>query len=480
MRCNDKDKYFLGKSIKIPGGNDMFRRSFLLFLVILFIATPAHAAVPTVESLELSVNLVWVMLGAVLVFFMHAGFAMVESGFTRSKNTLNILMKNFLTISIAAILFFIIGYGIMFGTSGGSFIGIDGFMLRGVEDIGFFVFQAMFVATCATIMSGAVAERIKLGSYVLIVVAITAIIYPVVGHWIWQGDGWISALGFSDFAGSTVVHLTGAVAAFMVVLILGPRIGKYNGKKVNVIQGHNMPLGALGVFILWLGWFGFNGGSTLAADPSLVPMVIGTTLLSTSAALCSSSLYTKLRFKKVDASLAMNGVLGGLVGITAGAAEITLGGSIIVGLISGIALVEGIRFLDTKLRVDDPVGAITVHGICGIWGTLAIGLFSTSTGLFYGNGFSQLGIQAIGVIAVIGWVALTVGGFTYLLNKISPIRVAKEEEVAGLDFTEHGSNAYNFKDNLLDGDTEITTKSFGLADRLNKNIPVGGPSEQSS
>ncbi len=457
----------------------MFKKSLLLFLIISLIATPAYAAAPTVESLELSINLVWVMLGAVLVFFMHAGFAMVESGFTRAKNSLNILMKNFMTISFAAILFFIVGYGIMFGTSAGSIIGTDGFMLSGVEDIGFFVFQAMFVATCATIISGAVAERIKLGSYVLIVVAMTAVIYPVVGHWIWQGDGWLTALGFSDFAGSTVVHLTGAVGALMVVLILGPRLGKYSGKKVNVIQGHNIPMGALGVFILWLGWFGFNGGSTLAADPSLVPMVIGTTLLSTSAALISSSLYTKLRFKKVDASLSMNGVLGGLVGITAGCAEISLGGSIIVGLLSGVILVEGIRLLDTKLKVDDPVGAIAVHGICGIWGTLAIGLFSTSTGLFYGNGISQLGIQAIGVIAVIAWVGVTVGGFTYVLNKISPIRVSEEEEIAGLDFTEHGSNAYSFKDNLLEGEETAAPKSLGLAERLNNNIPIGTTKQSS-
>ena len=403
---------------------------------------------------------------------------MVESGFTRSKNTLNIIMKNFLTISVAGILFFLVGYGIMFGTSGGSVIGTDGFLLNGVEDIGFFVFQAMFVETCATIISGAVAERIKLGSYVMIVVAMTAFIYPVVGHWIWQGGGWITALGFSDFAGSTVVHLTGAIGALMVVLILGPRTGKYSGKKVNVIQGHNIPMGALGVFILWLGWFGFNGGSTLAADPSLVPMVIGTTLLSTSAALCSSALYTKLRFKKVDASLSMNGVLGGLVGITAGAAEISLGGSILVGLISGVLLVEGIRLLDTKLKIDDPVGAIAVHGICGIWGTLAIGFFSTSTGLFYGNGFSQLGIQAIGVASIILWVGITVGGFTFILNKISPIRVSQEEEIAGLDFAEHGSNAYSFGDSLYDS-SEDSTAGYALADRLNNNIPLGTAKQSS-
>ncbi|MFD1335699.1 ammonium transporter [Oceanobacillus iheyensis] len=456
----------------------MLKKSFLIFTALLLLATPVYAATPTPESLELSVNLIWVMLGAFLVFFMHAGFAMVESGFTRSKNTLNILMKNFLTISVASILFFLVGYGIMFGSSAGSIIGSDGFLLSEISEIDFFVFQAMFVATCATIISGAVAERIKLGSYILIVAAMTTIIYPVVGHWVWQGDGWLTSLGFSDFAGSTVVHLTGAVGAFVVVLILGPRIGKYKGKKVNVIQGHNLPLGALGVFILWLGWFGFNGGSTLAADPSLVPYVIGTTLLSTSAALVSSSLYTKLRFKKVDASLSMNGVLGGLVGITAGAAEISLGGSIIVGLISGVVLVEGIRFLDTKLRIDDPVGAIAVHGICGIWGTLAIGLFSVNTGLFYGNGISQLGIQAIGVLAVIAWVAITAGGFTYVINKISPIRVSEEEEISGLDFAEHGSSAYNFKESLLEGTDN--NSSSGLAERLNNNIPIGKTSNQSS
>ncbi|WP_419893593.1 ammonium transporter [Oceanobacillus kimchii] len=456
----------------------MIKKISLLFIILLLLSTPVYAATPTPESLELSVNLIWVMLGAFLVFFMHAGFAMVESGFTRSKNTLNILMKNFLTISVAAILFFLVGYGIMFGSSSGSIIGSDGFLLSGVSEIDFFVFQAMFVATCATIISGAVAERIKLGSYILIVAAMTTIIYPVVGHWVWQGDGWLTAIGFSDFAGSTVVHLTGAVGAFVVVLILGPRIGKYKGKKVNVIQGHNLPLGALGVFILWLGWFGFNGGSTLTADPSLVPYVIGTTLLSTSAALVSSSLYTKIRFKKVDASLSMNGVLGGLVGITAGAAEISLGGSIIVGLISGVVLVEGIRFLDTKLRIDDPVGAIAIHGICGIWGTLAIGLFSVNTGLFYGNGISQLGIQAIGVLAVIAWVAITTGGFAYVMNKFSPIRVSEEEEISGLDFGEHGSSAYNFKESLLEGTDN--NSSSGLAERLNNNIPIGETSNQSS
>lgn len=444
----------------------MLKKSALLFFLVLFVTSPVYAA-PTTESLQLSVDLVWVMLAAILVFFMHAGFAMVESGFTRAKNSLNIIMKNFLTISIAAILFFLVGYGVMFGTSLGSFIGSDGFFLSGVDDIGFFVFQAMFVATSATIISGAVAERMKLGSYIWIVIAMTAFVYPVVGHWIWQGDGWLTTLGFSDFAGSTVVHLTGAVGALTVVLFLGARKGKYVGKKINVIPGHNIPMGALGVFILWLGWFGFNGGSTLAADPSLVPMVIGTTLLSTSAALVASAAYSKLRFNRVDASLSLNGVLAGLVGITAGCAEISLGGSMIVGLISGVVLVEAITFLDTKLRIDDPVGAISVHGICGIWGTLAIGFFSTDTGLFYGNGISQLGIQAIGVVAVIAWTMIVVGLFTFILTRFSSIRVSEEEEISGLDFAEHGSSAYAFKDTLLTSEPSPLHGEFGLADRLN-------------
>ncbi|MFB4168739.1 ammonium transporter [Virgibacillus sp. JSM 102003] len=444
----------------------MFKRSILLFIIFLSISSTAYAA-PTSESLQLSVNLVWVMVAAFLVFFMHAGFAMVETGFTRAKNSLNILMKNFITISVAAILFYILGYALMFGTSLGTIIGIDGFLLSGVEDISFFVFQSMFVATCATIISGAVAERMKLSSYVLIVVAMTAVIYPVVGHWIWQGDGWLTALGFSDFAGSTVVHLTGAVGALTAVLFLGPRLGKYTGKKVNVIPGHNVPIGALGIFILWLGWFGFNGGSTLAADPQLVPMVIGTTLLSTSATLVSSALYTKLRFKRVDASLSLNGVLAGLVGITAGCAEISLGGAILVGLVSGIVLVEGIRLLDTKLRIDDPVGAITVHGICGIWGTLAVGLFSTSNGLFYGGGISQLMIQLIGVLAVITWTMGAMGTFLFIVTRFSSIRVSEEEEIAGLDFAEHGSNAYELKEVILTDDSEPISGRLAFADRLN-------------
>ncbi|MED3662626.1 ammonium transporter [Ureibacillus sp. FSL K6-8385] len=451
--------------------------------LLLLVALPAYAAEPTVESLELSVNLVWVMLGAILVFFMHAGFTLVETGFTRAKNSLNIIMKNFLTISLVSILYYLVGFGLMFGDSAGGVVGTNGFFLSGREDIDFFIFQAMFAATSITIISGAVAERIHILSYMLIAIGMSIVIYPIIGHWVWSGDGWLAQLGFTDFAGSTVVHLTGGIAALTVVIFLGPRIGKYTGKKVNVIPGHNIPLGALGVFVLWLGWFGFNGASTLAADTSLVPNVIATTLLSTSAAFVASALYTRIRFGKIDPSISLNGVLGGLVGITAGAADISIPGSIVVGLVSGILLVEGVRFLDAKLRVDDPVGAIAVHGICGIWGTLAVGLFSTSSGLFYGAGASQLGIQALGVLAVLVYTFLLVSVITVVINYIYPIRVSSEEEIAGLDYSEHGAYAYEWSQSLLErvinGNEEKPVHGLGLADRLN-NLARGTVNSKTS
>jgi Amt family ammonium transporter len=427
----------------------------------------------TLESLNASINLAWVMLATFLVFWMHAGFTLVESGFVRSKNNINIIMKNFLTITIGPLLYYFLGFGLMFGDTAGGLIGTSGFMLSGRTDVDFFVFQAMFAATCATIISGAVAERIKLGSYIAIMIVMVSFVYPVVGHWIWNG-GWLAELGFTDFAGSTVVHMTGAVGALIAVLFLGPRLGKYTGNKVNVIPASNIPLGALGVFILWFGWFGFNGGSTLAADPSLVPNVVATTLLSTSAALVSGVIFTKLRYGKVDATLSLNAVLGGLVGITAGAADISPLGSVIVGLVSGILLVAGVTFLDAKAKVDDPVGAIAVHGICGIWGTLAVGLFSTSTGLFYTGSFGQLGIQAIGVLAVMVWVVVIMTVAIFILNKISRIRVPEKEELAGLDFSEHGTNAYELKETVLEqgatGALSTLSRDYGghLADRLNQ------------
>ncbi|WLR42914.1 ammonium transporter [Bacillus carboniphilus] len=446
-----------------------------------FLSSVAFAETPSAESVQNSIDITWVMIAALLVFFMHAGFAMVESGFTRSKNALNILMKNFLTISLGSILYFIVGYALMFGSSGGGFIGTDGFMLSGQSDnIWFYVFQAVFAATCATIISGAVAERMKLGSYMLLTIVMTGFIYPVVGHWIWTEDGWLSQLGFSDFAGSTVVHLTGALGAVAAVSFLGARIGKYSGDKVNVIPGHNIPLGALGVLILWFGWFGFNGGSSLAADPESVPHIIATTLLAGSAGVVSTALYTQFRYKRIDASLTLNGALGGLVGITAGCAEVSLAGAIIIGLIAGVILTEAVQFIDRTIKLDDPVGAIAVHGVCGIWGTLAVGLFSTSSGLFYGNGFEQLGIQLIGILAVIAWTLGTTSIFLLILTRFSSIRVSREEEIQGLDFAEHGSSAYELRDTFLSDNAQTSVGiGNGLVERLN-NLNHSSPKAKES
>lgn len=400
----------------------------------------------TVEALEISINLVWVMLGAFLVFFMHTGFAMVEAGFTRSKNAVNILMKNFLTISIGGIIYYVAGYAFMFGESAGGFIGTSGFVLNGVDDIAFFVFQAMFAATCATIISGAIAERTNIIAYMGIVVMMTLLIYPIVGHWIWNG-GWLAEKGFVDFAGSTVVHLTGAVAAFVCAAMIGPRIGKYTGKVINVIPGHSIPLGALGVFILWLGWFGFNGASTLAADPASVPGVIANTFLAACAGVVATAIYTKLRYGYMDGSLTLNGALAGLVSITAGAANLSIVGALAAGFVSAIVLVEGVRLIEHKVKVDDPVGAVTVHGLVGIWGTLAVGLFDTTGGgLLYGDGVSLLLVQALGVVAVIGWTAATTFIGLSIIKAFIPLRVSAEEEIKGLDVVEHGSAAYEMQD----------------------------------
>lgn len=415
----------------------------------------------TVEALELSINLVWVMLGAFLVFFMHTGFAMVEAGFTRSKNAVNILMKNFITISLGGIVYFFAGYAIMFGDSMNGMIGFSGFALRGVEDIAFFVFQAMFVATCATIISGAVAERTNIFAYIAMVVVMTLFIYPIVGHWVWQGDGWLTSVGFIDFAGSTVVHLTGAVAAFVAAAMIGPRIGKYTGRRVNVIPGHSIPLGALGVFILWLGWFGFNGASTLAADPASVPGVIANTFLAASAGVFMTAMYTKFRYGYMDGSLTLNGALAGLVSITAGAANLSMIGALVAGAIAAPILVEGVRFIDSKLRIDDPVGAVTVHGFCGIWGTMAVGLLDTANGLFYSGSATLLAVQAIGVVAVIAWTSITIFISLSIIKLFIPLRVPREEEMAGLDSIEHGANAYEFQDSF-----KGVQRSGSFAERL--------------
>jgi len=394
----------------------------------------------------------WVLIASVLVFLMHAGFAMVEVGFTQSKNAVNIIMKNFVTVSIGVLSFFFVGYGVMYGADVAGIIGIDMFALvnRPVEIAGisfdvFFFFQAIFAATCATIVSGAVAERTKFTAYIIFVFVATMLIYPLIGHWIWGGGFLSSKLGFMDFAGGTAVHAVGGFCAFVGAAIVGPRTGKYKKGRPTAIPGHNIPLGALGVLILWFGWFGFNPGSTLDITSPATAHAAITTLLSGSAATFSALFFSNMRYGKPDAALTLNGALAGLVGITAGANVISFYGSILVGLISGVIMIFAVEFFDKVAKVDDPVGAISVHGVCGSFGTIAIGLFSTKAdalGLFYGGGFKLLGIQTLGVI-IVGATAIILAYITFtILKKTIGIRVEHHEELHGLDTMEHGISAY--------------------------------------
>ncbi len=398
-----------------------------------------------------SIDTVWILIAAVLVFFMQAGFAMVEAGFTRAKNVGNIIMKNLMDLSIGSLIFWFVGFSIMFGSSVGGFFGMPNFFFTAeygndVPDMAILIFQTMFAATAATIVSGAMAERTKFSVYLIFSLIITLVIYPISGHWVW-GGGWLSELGFHDFAGSTVVHSVGGWVALAGAAIVGPRLGKYTNGKINAIPGHNMVIGALGVFILWLGWFGFNPGSQLAASGDnvfAIAHIFVTTNLSAVAAVVVTMFLTWKRYGKPDLSMTLNGALAGLVAITAGTDIVSPGGAVIIGALAGVVLVFGIELIDKVLKVDDPVGAITVHGICGAFGTLMVGLFATEGGLFYGGGWSMLGVQAIGV-AVIGLWAF--GGayilFT-ILKKTVGLRVSRKEEEEGLDIHEHGQTSYNY------------------------------------
>jgi len=392
---------------------------------------------------------VWVLIAAFLVFLMHAGFAMVESGFARTKNVVNILMKNVATVAIGTITFLIVGFAFMFGADTSGFIGLSGFFLSGIEDMdfgipsmAFWVFQAMFAATCATIVSGAIAERVKFSAYLIFTVVIASFIYPAVGHWVW-GGGWLSELGFHDFAGSTVVHSVGGWAALIFAALLGPRIGKYGADgKVQPIFGHSLPLGALGVLLLWFGWFGFNGGSTLDAFAESLPTVIAVTALGGAAGGAAAMLFSWLRHGHADASLTLNGILAGLVGITAGADVFSPMGGLVTGALAGIILVLAVEFLDNVLKVDDAVGAIPVHGICGLVGTLAVGLFAVDGGLFYGGGTSLLLTQLIGAAAVFAWTVALSFVTLMVIKALVGLRVSTSVEVEGLDMAEHGAIAY--------------------------------------
>jgi len=438
--------------IKTFKGEDIMLKKILFYSLtsIFVLALPTFAAEsPTPLTNALALDTVWTLIAAFLVFFMHAGFTMVEIGFTRAKNAVNIIMKNIVTVAVGAVTFFIVGFAFMFGDTLGGIIGLNHFLLAGADkmDFGiptmaFWIFQAVFAATAATIVSGAVAERIKFGAYFLLTILITAFIYPVVGHWIW-GGGWLGDLGFIDFAGSTVVHSTGGWSALVIAVLLGARVGKYSPDgKVMPIPGHSMPLGALGVLILWFGWFGFNAGSTVAGTDMAIASIAVITLLGGAAGVLSTMAYTWLRHGKPDPSLVLNGALAGLVSITAGAASIGSVGALILGAAGGIIMVAAVEIFDKKIRIDDPVGAISVHGICGAFGTIGVGLFAVNGGLFYGGGVELLLIQLLGVVVVFLFVSISATAAALIVKSLVGLRVSEAEELGGLDINEHGSEAY--------------------------------------
>ena len=403
-----------------------------------------------VNSVIFGTEGVWFLIGAALVFFMQCGFAMVETGFTRAKNAGNIIMKNLMDFCIGTVVFMLLGFGLLCGEDAL-------FGLVGIPNLDIFtnfanfpwhnfVFNMVFCATTATIVSGAMAERTKFASYCIYSLVISAVVYPIEAHWIW-GGGWLAQLGFVDFAGSCAIHMVGGISAIIGAIILGPRIGKYgkNGK-VNAIPGHSLTLGALGVFILWFGWYGFNGAA--AGDGAFLGQIFLTTTISPAIATCVTMLFTWIKNGKPDVSMSLNGSLAGLVAITAPCADVDAIGAAIIGLVAGILVVVAVEFIDIKLKIDDPVGAVAVHGVNGMWGTLSVGLFATGngqdgiTGLFYG-GFTQLGIQALGVVSVAAWTIVTMVIVFQLIKHTVGLRVTKDEEMKGLDVTEHGLvNAY--------------------------------------
>lgn len=416
------------------------------------------------NEVGISLDTVWMLLAAMLVFWMQPGFALCEAGFTRSKNTANILFKNFVDFMLGSVLFFFVGFGFMFGSDGADFIGAPNwgdlsFYKSDLPVEGFLMFETVFCATSATIVSGAMAERTKFSMYIVYSFFISLIIYPVEGHWTW-GGGWLcndaaesfmmTTFGhvFHDFAGSAIVHSVGGVLALIGAIALGPRRGKYdaNGKS-RAIPGHSLILAALGVFILWMGWFGFNPGSQLAATGEVNRIAISHVFLTTNlAAACggiATMFVTWMKYGKPSFSLTLNGVLAGLVGITAGCDAVDAWGAIIIGLVCGTVLAYAIEFIDRKLHIDDPVGASSVHGVCGILGTLMTGLFSVSEGLFYGHGWGFLGAEAFGILIIDLWAAVTGVILFYSIKKIHGLRVSARIEDEGLDIYEHGETCYN-------------------------------------
>lgn len=420
------------------------KRTLTTALMLTIGTLPLFAQEIDAATVQDNLNYVWTIIAACLVFFMQAGFALVETGLTRAKNAVNIIMKNVMDVSAGGLAFFLLGFGLMFGTSAGGWIGTDGFLLGEIGDYStewsytFFFFQAVFAATAATIVSGAVAERTAFNSYLIFSVLITAFIYPVFGSWAWgslfNGSGWLEGLGFIDFAGSTVVHSVGGWAALAGAMVVGPRAGKYIDGKPQLIKGHSLPLAALGVFILWLGWFGFNAGSTTTGDTSIALIALNT-FLAAGAGATAAMVITWITNGKPDGAVTLNGVLAGLVGITAGCANLSPGFAIITGAIAGVLVHYSMKFLEKK--VDDAVGAVSVHGVCGAWGTLAAGLFDMG-----GFSLEVVGVQLIGIGAAFAWTFPVSYILFKVINAVLPLRVTEQLEEMGLDIHEHDAEAY--------------------------------------
>ena len=438
-----------------------------------------------VKSMDMSV---WYLLGAVLVFFMQCGFAMVETGFTRAKNAGNIIMKNLMDFCIGTVVFFVLGYGIM--NSENYFFGLIGrpeyqmFTDFANFDWSNFFFQLVFCATAATIVSGAMAERTKFSTYCIYSAVISAIVYPIEAGWVWNSAGWLAKLGYVDFAGSSVIHMVGGIASVIGAAMLVPRIGKYTKGKdgkvvVNAFPGHSLTLGALGCFILWFAWYGFNGAA--ASDPTQLAQILGTTTIAPAVATFACMLFTWIRNGAPDVSMCLNASLAGLVGITAGCANVDAVGATIIGLVDGILVVIVVEFIDQKLKIDDPVGAVAVHGCNGLWGTVAVGLFDYNNGVFYGGGFHQLGVQVLGVVCIAAYTAVAMTIVFTILKHTIGLRVSAEEEIMGLDIAEHDL-ASAYADFLPISATTmggVTTETIDVTDLRDKKLApiIGGAKE---
>lgn len=426
----------------------------------------------TTQSLAVGLDTVWVLLCAALVFFMEAGFAALEAGLIHSRNSLNIMMKVLMDCTVGLIGFFLFGFALMYGADKFGMLGSTGFFLHGdfshlglkIPIYAFWLFQAAFAIAMATIVSGAVAERMKFAPYLVFSLLATVFIYPLAGHWVWSPDGWLNQLGMMDFAGSAVVHSLGGWGALAAALVLGPRSGKYNRDgSMNVMPGHNLPLAALGAFILWFGWFGFNPGSTLSGLDLNIARIAINTNLAAAAGGTAAALFTLFRYGKADPSMGINGSLGGLVAITAGCAYVDPLSSLVIGAIAGMLIVIAVPFFD-RMRADDPVGAIAVHGVCGTFGTLAVGIFAEKGGLLYGGGMHLFGVQTLGVLAISLWGFATTYALFYALKKTVGIRVTVDEETEGLDLAEHGMAAYN----------EMEYNPFATIQNLAGKTPTNG------